>query len=144
MKPKLLFCSSEKLHKDLYSLVPEMIGAEVRALIQNWRKANGLTIDQHIPTLKFYFSDPIFKTVFREGLSAVGEKKHFLELCLVNCAEFAEPPFEIRELCKDDDIIFWSPLGGTVGHGKVLSGNTKNLQKELDEVIKKHLYNDYL
>ena len=144
MKQKLLFCSTEKLHKDLYSLVPEMIGAEVRALIQNWRKANGLTIDQHIPTLKFYFNDPIFKTVFREGLSAVGEKKHFLELCLVDCAEFDEPPFEIRELCKDDDIIFWSPLGGTVGHGKVLSGNTKNLQKELDEVIKKHLYNDYL
>ena len=144
MKPKLLYCSTEKLHKDLYSLVPEMIGAEVRALIQNWRKANGLTIDQHIPTLKFYFNDPIFKTVFREGLSAVGEKKHFLELCLVDCAEFDEPPFEIRELCKDDDIIFWSPLGGTVGHGKVLSGNTKNLQKELDEVIKKHLYNDYL
>ena len=144
MKPKLLFCSSEKLHKDINSLVPEMIGAEVRALIQNWRKANGLTIDQHIPTLKFYFEDPIFKTVFIEGLSAVGEKKHFLELCLVDCAEFAEPPFEIRELCKDDDIIFWSPLGGTVGHGKVLSGNTKNLQKELDEVIKKHLYNDYL
>lgn len=144
MKPKLLFCSTEKLHKDLYSLVPEMIGAEIRALIQNWRKANGLTIDQHIPTLKFYFNDPIFKTVFRDGLSAVGEKKHFLELCLVDCAEFDEPPFEIRELCKDDDIIFWSPLGGTVGHGKVLSGNTKNLQKELDEVIKKHLYNDYL
>ena len=144
MKPKLLFCSSEKLHKDINSLVPEMIGAEIRALIQNWRKANGLTIDQHIPTLKFYFEDPIFITVFREGLSAVGEKKHFLELCLVDCAEFAEPPFEIRELCKDDDIIFWSPLGGTVGHGKVLSGNTKNLQKELDEVIKKHLYNDYL
>ena len=144
MKPKLLFCSAEKLHKDFYSLVPEMIGAEVRALIQNWRKANGLTIDQHIPILKFYFNDPIFKTVFREGLSAVGEKKHFLELCLVDCAEFAEPPFEIKELCKDDDIIFWSPLGGTVGHGKVLSGNTKNLQKELDEVIKEHLYNDYL
>lgn len=144
MKPKLLFCSTEKLHKDINSLVPEMIGAEVRALIQNWRKTNGLTIDQHIPTLKFYFSDPIFKTVFREGLSAVGEKKHFLELCLVDCAEFAEPPFEIRELCKDDDIIFWSPLGGTVGHGKVLTGNTKNLQKEIDEVIKKHLYNDYL
>lgn len=144
MKPKLLFCSTEKLHKDINSLVPEMIGAEIRALIQNWRKANGLTIDQHIPTLKFYFEDPIFITVFREGLSAVGEKKHFLELCLVDCAEFDEPPFEIRELCKDDDIIFWSPLGGTVGHGKVLSGNTKNLQKELDEVIKNHLYNDYL
>lgn len=144
MKPKLLFCSTEKLHKDINSLVPEMIGAEIRALIQNWRKANGLTIDQHIPTLKFYFEDPIFITVFREGLSAVGEKKHFLELCLVDCAEFDEPSFEIRELCKDDDIIFWSPLGGTVGHGKVLSGNTKNLQKELDEVIKKHLYNDYL
>ena len=144
MKPKLLFCSTEKLHKDIYSLVPEMIGAEVRALIQNWRKANGLTIDQHIPNLKFYFEDPIFITVFREGLSAVGEKKHFLELCLVDCAEFDEPPFEIRELCKDDDIIFWSPLGGTVGHGKVLSGNTKNLQKEIDEVIKNHLYNDYL
>ena len=144
MKPKLLYCSTDKLHKDLYSLVPEMIGAEVRALIQNWRKANGLTIDQHIPNLKFYFEDPIFITVFREGLSAVGEKKHFLELCLVDCAEFAEPPFEIRELCKDDDIIFWSPLGGTVGHGKVLTGNTKNLQKEIDEVIKNHLYNDYL
>ena len=144
MKPKLLFCSAEKLHKDINSLVPEMIGAEIRALIQNWRKANGLTIDQHIPNLKFYFEDPIFITVFREGLSAVGEKKHFLELCLVDCAEFAEPPFAIKELCKDDDIIFWSPLGGTVGHGKVLSGNTKNLQKELDEVIKNHLYNDYL
>lgn len=144
MKPKLLYCSSEKLHKDINSLIPEMIGAEIRALIQNWRKANGFSIDQHIPTLKFYFNDPIFKTVFREGLSAVGEKKHFLELCLVDCAAFDEPPFEIRELCKDDDIIFWSPLGGTVGHGKVLSGNTKNLQKELDEVIKEHLYNDYL
>ena len=140
----LIYKNKEKLHKDLESLIPEMLGAEVRALIQNWRKANKLSIDQRIPTLKFYWTNPIFKTVFIEGLSGVGENKHFLDLCLVDSAEFEKPTEDILDLCKDDDILFWSPLGGTIGHGKILSGNTPNIQKELDAVLTGKYYNEYI
>jgi hypothetical protein len=140
----LIYKNKEKLHKDLEALIPEMLGAEVRALIQNWRKANKLSIDQRIPTLKFYWTNPIFKTVFIEGLSGVGENKHFLDLCLVDRAEFEKPTEDILDLCKDDDILFWSPLGGTIGHGKILSGNTPNIQKELDAVLTGKYYNEYI
>ena len=140
----IIYKNKEKLHKDLEALIPEMLGAEVRALIQNWRKANKLSIDQRIPTLKFYWTNPIFKTVFIEGLSGVGENKHFLDLCLVDSAEFEKPTEEILDLCKDDDILFWSPLGGTIGHGKILSGNTPNIQKELDAVLTGKYYNEYI
>ena len=140
----LIYRNKEKLHKDLEALIPEMLGAEVRALIQNWRKANKLSIDQRIPTLKFYWTNPIFKTVFIEGLSGVGENKHFLDLCLVDRAEFEKPTEDILDLCKDDDILFWSPLGGTIGHGKILSGNTPNIQKELDAVLTRKYYNEYI
>ena len=140
----LIYRNKEKLHKDLEALIPEMLGAEVRALIQNWRKANKLSIDQRIPTLKFYWTNPIFKTVFIEGLSGVGENKHFLDLCLVDRAEFEKPTEDILDLCKDDDILFWSPLGGTIGHGKILSGNTPNIQKELDAVLTGKYYNEYI
>jgi hypothetical protein len=140
----LIYKNKEKLHKDLEALIPEMLGAEVRALIQNWRKANKLSIDQRIPTLKFYWTNPIFKTVFIEGLSGVGENKHFLDLCLVDRAEFEKPTEDILDLCKDDDILFWSPLGGTIGHGKILSGNTSNIQKELDAVLTGKYYNEYI
>lgn len=140
----LIYKNKEKLHKDLEALIPEMLGAEVRALIQNWRKANKLSIDQRIPTLKFYWTNPIFKTVFIEGLSGVGENKHFLDLCLVDRAEFEKPAEHILDLCKDDDILFWSPLGGTIGHGKILSGNTSNIQKELDAVLTGKYYNEYI
>lgn len=140
----LIYRNKEKLHKDLEALIPEMLGAEVRALIQNWRKANKLSIDQRIPTLKFYWTNPIFKTVFIEGLSGVGENKHFLDLCLVDRAEFEKPTEDILDLCKDDDILFWSPLGGTIGHGKILSGNTPNIQKELDAILTGKYYNEYI
>ena len=50
---KYLYRNKDVLHKSLESMIPEMIGAELRALIQNWRKVNGFAIDQHIPTLKF-------------------------------------------------------------------------------------------
>ena len=140
----LIYKNKEKLHKDLEALIPEMLGAEVRALIQNWRKANKLSIDQRIPTLKFYWTNPVFKTVFIEGLSGVGENKHFLDLCLVDRAEFEKPTEDILDLCKDDDILFWSPLGGTIGHGKILSGNTSNIQKELDAVLTRKYYNEYI
>lgn len=140
----LIYRNKEKLHKDLEALIPEMLGAEVRALIQNWRKANKLSIDQRIPTLKFYWTNPIFKIVFIEGLSGVGENKHFLDLCLVDRAEFEKPTEDILDLCKDDDILFWSPLGGTIGHGKILSGNTSNIQKELDAVLTGKYYNEYI
>ena len=138
-----LYRNKDILHKSLESMIPEMIGAELRALIQNWRKANGFAIDQHIPTLKFYFTNPIFKTVFMEGLSGVGENKHFLDLCLVDSAEFEKPNEEVMSLCVNDDIIFWSPLGGTVGHGSPLHGNTKNIQKEIDTVLNEKLYNQW-
>lgn len=140
----LIYRNKEKLHKDLEALIPEMLGAEIRALIQNWRKANKFSIDQRIPTLKFYWTNPVFKTVFIEGLSGVGENKHFLDLCLVDKAEFEKPSEIILDLCKDDDILFWSPLGGTIGHGKILSGNTPNIQKELDAVLNRKYYNEYI
>ena len=119
----LIYRNKEKLHKDLEALIPEMLGAEIRALIQNWRKANKFSI---------------------EGLSGVGENKHFLDLCLVDKAEFEKPSEKILDLCKDDDILFWSPLGGTIGHGKILSGNTPNIQKELDAVLNRKYYNEYI
>ena len=139
----VLYKNKDVLHKSIESLIPEMIGAELRALIQNWRKANGFAIDQHIPVLKFWFANPIFKTVFVEGLSGVGENKHFLDLCLVDSAEYEMPDAEVMSLYSNDDIIFWSPLGGTVGHGSPLHGNTKNIQKEIDTVLNEKLYNRY-
>lgn len=139
----ILYKSKEKIKKDIMSLIPEMIGAELRALIQNWRKANGLAIDQHIPTMKFYFTEPIYKTVFVEGRSASGEDRHFLELCLIDEAVFEKPDENMLSLMKDNDVIFWCPLGGTVGYGKILSGNTKLIQDDVDNVIKEKLYNEY-
>lgn len=139
----VLYKNKDVLHKSIESLIPEMIGAELRALIQNWRKANGFAIDQHIPVLKFWFANPIFKPVFVEGLSGVGENKHFLDLCLVDSAEYEMPDAEVMSLYSNDDIIFWSPLGGTVGHGSPLHGNTKNIQKEIDTVLNEKLYNRY-
>ena len=142
-KTTLLYKNKDVLHKSIESLIPEMIGAELRALIQNWRKANGFAIDQHIPVLKFWFANPIFKTVFVEGLSGVGENKHFLDLCLVDSAEYEMPKADIMSLTSKYDIVFWSPMGGTVGYGSPLHGNSKNIQKELDIVLNEKLYNRY-
>lgn len=139
----VLYKNKDVLHKSIESLIPEMIGAELRALIQNWRKANGFAIDQHIPVLKFWFVNPIFKTVFVEGLSGVGENKHFLDLCLVDCAEYETPSADIMSLTSNYDIVFWSPMGGTVGYGSPLHGNSPNIQKELDIVLNEKLYNRY-
>ena len=101
----VLYKNKDVLHKSIESLIPEMIGAELRALIQNWRKANGFAIDQHIPVLKFWFANPIFKTVFIEGLSGVGENKHFLDLCLVDSAEYEIPKADIMSLTSQYDIV---------------------------------------
>ena len=123
------------------SVITAMIASEIRAAIQNWRKANRLPIDFRIPTLNVYFEDDIIKTALIEGITDVGTKVHLFETCLVDKVEFVDPPPDGLE---KHDLIFWSPLGGTYGYSDCLHGNTPNIQKELDTCIKDGLYNHYV
>lgn len=116
-----------------------MLGAEIRNAIQNWRKENKLPIDFRIPTLYVYYKDEIIKTVLIEGITDTFTKQHLFELCLVDKVEF----HNIIQLGHEYDLVFWSPLGGTIGHCDCLHGNTQNIQKELDVVIEKQYYNKY-
>jgi hypothetical protein len=133
-----------------------MLGAEIRNAIQNWRKENKLPIDFRIPTLYVYYKDEIIKTVLIEGITDTFTKQHLFELCLVDNVEFVRPRDEIgfskaqEDRWKDfldfdkHDLIFWSPLGGSIGVCDCLKGNTPNIQKELDIVIDNHYYNTYV
>ena len=44
----------------------------------------------------------------------------------------------------DHDLIFWSPLGGSIGFANPTKGNADNIQKEVDISIKENLYNHYI
>lgn len=120
-----------------------MLGAEIRNAIQNWRKENKLPIDFHVPTLYVYYTNEIIKTALIEGVTDANTKNpHLFELCLVDKVEYIKPIFYL-DLDKHD-LIFWSPLGGTVGVCDCLKGNAPNIQKELDITIDKEYYNHYI
>ena len=139
--------------------ITAMIGSEIRAAIQNWRKENKLPIDFRIPTLYVYFTKDIIKTTLVEGFTDVGTKVHLFETCLVDKVVFMDPREEVSILdttktrwnkilngvqLVDHDLIFWSPLGGSIGFANPTKGNTDNIQKEVDISIKENLYNHYI
>lgn len=139
--------------------ITAMIGSEIRAAIQNWRKENKLPIDFRIPTLYVYFTKDIIKTALVEGFTDVGTKVHLFETCLVDKVVFMDPREEVTTVdttkprwnkilngvqLVDHDLIFWSPLGGSIGFANPTKGNTDNIQKEVDISIKENLYNHYI
>lgn len=134
-----------------------MLGAEIRNAIQNWRKENKLPIDYRVPTLYVYYTNEIIKTTLIEGITdANPNNPHLFELCLVDKVEWVNPREELHisasaaERWKDyinfdkHDLIFWSPLGGTIGYCDCLKGNAPNIQKELDITIEKGYSNHYV
>lgn len=139
--------------------ITAMIGSEIRAAIQNWRKENKLPIDFRIPTLYVYFTKDIIKTALVEGFTDVGTNVHLFETCLVDKVVFMDPREEVAILdttkprwnkilngvqLVDHDLIFWSPLGGSIGFANPTKGNADNIQKEVDISIKENLYNHYI
>lgn len=139
--------------------ITAMIGSEIRAAIQNWRKENKLPIDFRIPTLYVYFTKDIIKTALVEGFTDVGTKVHLFETCLIDKVVFMDPREEVATVdttkprwnkilngvqLVDHDLIFWSPLGGSIGFANPTKGNTDNIQKEVDISIKENLYNHYI
>lgn len=139
--------------------ITAMIGSEIRAAIQNWRKENKLPIDFRIPTLYVYFTKGIIKTALVEGFTDVGTKVHLFETCLVDKVVFMDPREEVATVdttkprwnkilngvqLVDHDLIFWSPLGGSIGFANPTKGNADNIQKEVDISIKENLYNHYI
>ena len=136
MKPVYLYRKNKEMN-----CVTAMIGAEVRNAIQNWRKVNKLPLDFRVPTLCVYYTKEIMKTALIEGVTEASPKTpHLFELCLVDNVEFVSP--------KDDfdkhDLIFWSPLGGTIGVCDCLKGNAPVIQKQVDEAISKNYFNLYV
>ena len=134
-----------------------MLGAEIRNAIQNWRKENKLPIDFRVPTLYIYCTQEIIQTTLIEGITdANPNNSHLFELCLVDKVEWVNPREELNisasaaERWKDfinfdkHDLIFWSPLGGSIGYCDCLKGNAPNIQKELDNTIKKQYFNHYV
>lgn len=127
--------------KKNHSVVTAMIGSEIRAAIQNWRKENKLPINFRIPTLYMYFTKPIIKTAVVEGVTDIGTTNHLFETCLIDKVEFMEPD---EDISRDNDIIFWSPLGGSIGFANPTKDNVKIIQKEVDATIEKEYYNHYV
>ena len=137
-----------------------MLGAEIRNAIQNWRKENKLPLDFHVPTLYVYYTKEIIKTTLIEGTTdANTNNPHLFELCLIDNVKYIHPLEEVQFIdtrnrrwhnilngiqLKDYDLIFWSPLGGTIGVCDCLKGNAPNIQKELDITIKKGYFNHYV
>lgn len=152
MKPLYIYRKNKEMN-----CVTAMIGAEVRNAIQNWRKSNKLPLDFHVPTLCVYYTKEIMKTALIEGVTDANPKnQHLFELCLVDNVEFVYPRYELcyskaqGDRWKDfldfdkHDLIFWSPLGGTVGVCDCLSGNAPVIQKKVDEAISKNYFNLYV
>jgi hypothetical protein len=114
-------------------------------------------MDFRIPTLYVYFKEEIIKTALIEGITDANPKNpHLFELCLVDNVEFVNPNDELN-ISKSaserwanflnfnkHDLIFWSPLGGSIGVCDCLKGNTPNIQKEVDVAIEKEYYNKYV
>ena len=151
MKPLYIYKKKEM------NCVTAMIGAEVRNAIQNWRKANKLPLDFRVPTLCVYYTKEIMKTALIEGITDANPKNpHLFELCLVDNVEFVRPRDELgfskaqedrwKEFLDFDkhDLIFWSPLGGSIGVCDCLKGNAPVIQKQVDEAISKNYFNLYV
>ena len=151
MKPLYIYKKKEM------NCVTAMIGAEVRNAIQNWRKANKLPLDFRVPTLCVYYTKEIMKTALIEGITDANPKNpHLFELCLVDNVEFVRPRDELgfskaqEDRWKDfldfdkHDLIFWSPLGGSIGVCDCLKGNAPVIQKQVDEAISKNYFNLYV
>jgi len=139
VKTPVYIYNNEK--KKNHSVVTAMIGSEIRAAIQNWRKENKLPINFRIPTLYMYFTKPIIKTAVVEGVTDIGTTNHLFETCLIDKVEFMEPD---ENISRDNDVIFWSPLGGSVGFANPTKDNVKIIQKEVDATIEKEYYNHYI
>lgn len=152
MKPLYIYRKNKEMN-----CVTAMIGAEVRNAIQNWRKANKLPLDFQVPTLCVYYTKEIMKTALIEGVTDANPKNpHLFELCLVDNVEFVSPRDELgisksqevrwKEFLDFDkhDLIFWSPLGGSIGVCDCLSGNASVIQKQVDEAISKNYFNLYV
>lgn len=136
-----------------------MLGAEVRNAIQNWRKENKLLLDFHVPTLYVYYTKEIMKTVLIEGhTDANPNNPHLFELCLVDNVEFVNLRNELdgsktqEDHWKDflnldfdkHDLIFWSPLGGTIGVCDCLQGNSRIIQNQVNDALKFELFSHYV
>jgi len=139
VKTPVYIYNNEK--KKNHSVVTAMIGSEIRAAIQNWRKENKLPINFRIPTLYMYFTKPIIKTAVVEGVTDIGTTNHLFETCLIDKVEFMEPD---EDISRDNDVIFWSPLGGSIGFANPTKDNVKIIQKEVDLTIEKEYYNHYV
>ncbi len=152
MKPVYLYRKNKELN-----CVTAMIGAEVRNAIQNWRKENKLPLDFRVPTLCVYYTKEIMKTALIEGVTDANPKNpHLFELCLVDNVEFVSPRNELgisksqetrwKDFLDFDkhDLIFWSPLGGSIGVCDCLKGNAPIIQKQVDEAISKNYFNLYV
>ena len=152
MKPLYIYRKTKEMN-----CVTAMIGAEVRNAIQNWRKVNKLPLDFRVPTLCVYYTKEIMKTALIEGITDANPKNpHLFELCLVDNVEFVNLRNELgfsktqEERWKDfldfdkHDLIFWSPLGGSIGVCDCLSGNASVIQKKVDEAISKNYFNLYV
>lgn len=152
MKPLYIYRKNKEIN-----CITAMLGAEIRNAIQNWRKENKLPIDFHVQTLYVYYTKEILKTTLIEGITDANSKNHHLfELCLVDKVEWVNPCEELHisasaaKRWKDyidfdkHDLIFWSPLGGSIGYCDCLKGNAPNIQKELDIAIENGYFNHYV
>ena len=138
------------------------IAAEIRHLIQNWRKKNNLPIDFRVPTLKVWYDDEhciaesAITTALIEGQTEANNKTHLFELCQVDNVEFdllknyrtcydttrKDDKLVLDELhgIRHHDFYFWSPLGGTLGYGNVLDDTRGDIKK----MTKIGAYNQYV
>lgn len=157
VKTPVYIYNNEK--KKNHSVVTAMIGSEIRAAIQNWRKENKLPINFRIPTLYVYFTKDIIKTALVEGVTDIGTTNHLFETCLIDKVEFMNPLEEVQTVdtrnprwknilngvqLVDYDLIFWSPLGGSVGFANPTRGNVDIIQKEVNTAEKMGYYNHYI
>lgn len=155
MKPLYIYRKNKEMN-----CVTAMLGAEVRNAIQNWRKENKLPLDFHVPTLYVYYTKEIMKTVLIEGVTDSNPNNpHLFELCLVDNVKFVNPLEEMPNVdtrnkrwnnilngiqLKDYDLIFWSPLGGTIGVCDCLQGNSRIIQNQVNDALEFELFNHYV
>lgn len=110
------------------------VAAELRNLIQTWRKENKLPIDFRVPTLNIWYKDEIITAAIREGRTEARDKTHLCELCQVDrLVRYDDCEVMLRlNGCKFDidfvnkyDVMVWSDLGGTVKCGNILDDSQK-------------------
>ena len=123
--------------KTLYFKNPEFnpatitVAAELRNLIQTWRKENKLPIDFRVPTLNIWYKDEIITQ----------NMTHICELCQIDrlvryddqdiIFKMNNLKFDFAKL-QDYDVIVWSDLGGTIKFGNILD-DSQNLVKTASE-----------